>query len=292
MATKAHAEKVKTEVNGTHAEDYRIVQCRFCKVFHKEGKPCECASIKGDEVKPWLTVEALRKYDDETLERVNARQVLISEATYKSEDADAIAKAAKASLKAQYTGLADYIETRRGKRGKPPTPDLFAGQSPDAAPSDADAKSYNGRVHVDAWKLYPIDELTDLPPAVRKALAEGKVKKGTSPGPILTMGDLAEFTAPHPNSGYCRAMSDIAGMGPEKVSKIDDATEAFWKMWNSGGDAKFAREMALDNPAKYGHLFRAEGEVADETQSGANGEMPSDGDDDNSMEGDSDGGEE
>ncbi len=240
-------------------------------------------------IKPWLTPEALQEYDDETLERVNSRQILISEATYKSEDADAIAKAAKASLKAQYTGLADYIETRRGKRGKPPTPDLYANVPHDAGPVADGSKNYNGRVHVDAWKLYPLDKLADLPPAAKKALAEGVVKKGVSPGPILTMGDLAEFTSPSNGSAsYCRAMTDIVGMGPEKVAKLDAATEAFWKMWASGGDAKFAREMAMDNPVKYGHLFRSEGEVADEAQPGTDGEVPCDG----VADADSEGGEE
>ena len=71
----------------------------------------------------------------------------------------------------------------------------------------------NGKVHQIAdWQLYSLAAMTDIPAAVRQALADANLN---------TMGELAEYTKRN-------RLTDIPGVGPAKAEKIEDALEKFW----------------------------------------------------------------
>lgn len=91
------------------------------------------------------------------------------------------------------------------------------------------------------WREYPLERYTrfDLASSVIQKLAEH------SP-PILTVGELADFTQPKAG-GYTPKITDVRGIGKSKVQKIEDAGIAFWSWWNAGGQEDFAREKGLAN---------------------------------------------
>jgi len=128
---------------------------------------------------------------------------------------------------------------------EPAEPNLFSGVKPSAndKPNKADEKDEGKPDHrlENLWREYPLERYTrfDLASSVIQKLAEH------SP-PILTVGELADFTAPKAN-GYTPKITDVKGIGKSKVQKIEDAGIAFWSWWNAGGQEEFAREKGLAN---------------------------------------------
>lgn len=71
-----------------------------------------------------------------------------------------------------------------------------------------------------SWKEFPVAEL-DLPDGIVKSLHEAD---------ISDMGELAEYTA-------TKQLTDLAGIGPGKAAKIEEATMKFWAERNQVSNA-------------------------------------------------------
>jgi hypothetical protein len=91
------------------------------------------------------------------------------------------------------------------------------------------------------WRQFPLERFTQfgLAKSVIAKLAEA------SP-PILTQGDLADYSKPGP-TGWTKPLVDIPGIGKGKAEKIEDAGIKFWAWWGAGGQVEFAKEKGLTN---------------------------------------------
>lgn len=101
------------------------------------------------------------------------------------------------------------------------------------------------------WQRYPLDRLKPhgLTDGDLKALEVCGVPKGRSEPfpPIKTVGDLARFTEPK-GGGFAFKLTDIAGIGPKSVERIEKATTAFWQDWPGELQQLFAVEQGYRRP--------------------------------------------
>lgn len=98
----------------------------------------------------------------------------------------------------------------------------------------------------DLWRAYPIERWTRFGLTSKDVdkLAAGEIKKETGRSPIVTVGDLSNFSAPGAN-GWTRKLADIKGIGAAGADRISEAEARFWKEWRDGGEEQFARERGL-----------------------------------------------
>lgn len=102
--------------------------------------------------------------------------------------------------------------------------------------------------HPDLWREYPIErwEQFGVTPKDIEKLAAGEVKRESGRTPVVTVGDLSNFSTPTA-SGYTRGYADMKGIGAAGADRISAAEMAFWNWWGNGGDTEFARERGLTN---------------------------------------------
>lgn len=62
---------------------------------------------------------------------------------------------------------------------------------------------------------------------------------------LVTVGQLADYTTPN-SVGYCRALTDISGIGEAKAEKIDAAMMEFWKNRPAPAVVPFALETTTE----------------------------------------------
>jgi hypothetical protein len=112
-----------------------------------------------------------------------------------------------------------------------------------ATPAPAQATS-------ELWREYPIARWSvhGLTAKDIEKLEAGEVKRETGRRPIVTVGDLSEFSKPTA-TGYSRNYGDIKGIGPAGAGRLAEAETHFWAWWNKGGQEEFARERGLTNGA-------------------------------------------
>jgi len=89
---------------------------------------------------------------------------------------------------------------------------------PAAAPAEPTATTT-----ADAWRSYRFDDPKHFPAlASQKAIVAKLAENG-----IETIGQMVDFQKPS-ESGWCKAITDIKGIGKGKAEKIELALETFW----------------------------------------------------------------
>lgn len=80
----------------------------------------------------------------------------------------------------------------------------------------------------EAWREVPLAAAIgeSLPPSVLTALTEAGLQ---------TVGQFADFTSQHP-------LTDVAGIGPAKAEKVEQAFEEYWKRQNLDAQVEGAAE--------------------------------------------------
>lgn len=98
----------------------------------------------------------------------------------------------------------------------------------------------------DLWREYPVAAWVKFGLTEKdvEKLAAGEIKRETGRSPIVTVGDLSDFSKPSVN-GWTRKLADIKGIGPGGADRISDAETRFWGWWNDGGERVFAHEKGL-----------------------------------------------
>ncbi len=229
------------------------------------------AKPKGKEKAPaevdYKSPEYLAAYDSETVREGNAQvseiYELKSEWDILHEQAAAKKKAYEQARTAHFT----YVRERMDMRGKKPN-HLFAEAEAretmeKAAPAAKGKKKGSGASKElptapeakgsgwfpdDLWKQFPIERLTDygLKPGDVAALKDATNKKGGEAIPLVLMGDLTLFSTPMEN-GYTRRLTDIKGIGPAAVERIETANGEFFARWPQLAEA-FAVEKGYRRP--------------------------------------------
>lgn len=148
------------------------------------------------------------------------------------------AKDAKKALEASRANLRETVRWANTPIAAEPA-NLFSevGDAPKSPAKSGTAAAPNKAIE-DCWRHFPLTRFTQF--GLSNAVIESLGSKG-----IATLGDLADYTKPN-DSGYCKRLTDLDGIGANKVMKIEEATTAFWSMWPSKRDA-FAQELGLFN---------------------------------------------
>jgi hypothetical protein len=97
------------------------------------------------------------------------------------------------------------------------------------------------------WRDYPLDRWTRFGVTAKdvEKMAAGEVKRETGRRPLLTVGDLSEFSQPTAG-GYSRTYQDIKGIGEAGADRISEAETRFWGWWRDGGATEFAAERGMN----------------------------------------------
>lgn len=113
-----------------------------------------------------------------------------------------------------FDGLVEQLLELIRKVKNPPSMPLFDGvPEPNRASSETDVTCTEPQ----AWRSVPLSEaLVGLPEAIVTSLNESNLQ---------TMGELADWTAAY---GGRNKLTDIAGIGPAKAEKIEQALVDFW----------------------------------------------------------------
>lgn len=182
--------------------------------------------------------DRLREYDAETLRLIG---------DWDAEEAEAEArhltlKAQAAEAKKIYEGMvAEHRQMRRHRfasRGKPPEKTLFTGVgADDRVPGDGCLAAGDADPLENLWQEYPLARWTAF------GLTEKQLDKLGSAG-VSTVGDLAAYTRPN-DSGYCKRLTDIAGVGKGTAEKVEEASGLFFAEWNRVLREKFAEERGV-----------------------------------------------
>lgn len=115
--------------------------------------------------------------------------------------------------------------------------------------ADAEHATADPAAENNLWRSYPLDRWTRWGVTAKdiERLAAGEVKHGAAVAPVVTVGDLSDFTHPAPG-GYSRGYGDIKGIGTAGVDRISAGEEGFWGWWRwSGGCEEFVRERGATN---------------------------------------------
>lgn len=107
----------------------------------------------------------------------------------------------------------------------------------------------------DDWRSVPLNSL-GLPAGLLGKLAEANIE---------TMGELSDWTDPTKNSGREKRLTDIKGIGPGAIEKIEAATTQFW---------------AERNKRRAQHVVEEVAEATDATEPNDDEDLVDDGDDD------------
>lgn len=133
---------------------------------------------------------------------------------------------AQAELKSQkksWEGAAEDLE-RILEEELDPKPNLFT-------------PSANGTPAGEEWRETLIAVLA-LPPAIVDSLASAGID---------TIGKLADYTKPN-DSGYCKKLTDIDGIGPGKAEKIEQSLEEFWATRKAAAETEATEADAETDP--------------------------------------------
>lgn len=209
------------------------------------------------------TPEALAAYD--------AATVAEGERLYQQvQDARAALSAAKErtkDLKQMYEAARIAHESHTPDRQK------YRGQKP---PSAHLADQFGSGAKNELWRLFPIGRWTHygaLPGDIKK-LAEGKIKGTSKAHPIITVGDLHDFTQPwksDPSRNY--VYEDIVGLGDAGGERLREANKNFFAEWeNNGLKEDFAREMGVNLDADSTTDGKGSGETP--VPAGGDGDKP------------------
>ena len=104
-----------------------------------------------------------------------------------------------------------------------PPPRTDAASTASATPDDGDD-----------WRSVPLNSL-GLPAGLLGKLAEANIE---------TMGELSDWTDPTRNGGREKRLTDIKGIGPGAIEKIEAATTQFWAERNKRRAAIIVDEVA------------------------------------------------
>lgn len=106
-------------------------------------------------------------------------------------------------------------------------------------------------IPADIWRQYPLSRWERFGVTAKdlEKLAAGEIKRETGRRPLVTVGDLSDFSTPTA-SGYSRGYADVKGIGTAGGDRISEAELRFWAWWNGGGEAEFAAEMGATNGAQ------------------------------------------
>lgn len=142
---------------------------------------------------------------------IEAREA-VAVADEEVEDAKEVLKLAKARHEAAVTRVMRLIDEAR----VPPERTLFDDEPNFRSEPTPSSESQTD----DSWRIVSLNEvLAELPEGIRASLREAD---------LTTMGQLADFTEDNP-------LTDLAGIGPTKAEKIEQALEAFWERWRAAG---------------------------------------------------------
>jgi hypothetical protein len=194
----------------------------------------------------WKSPEALSRYDQETVELINAKHAEVETARQVWNEANEAAKSKKISWQGLSDQLHALIGERQEHRGKPVQRTLFderpaAPDLPDLPAAPADDRLAN------LFREVPIGKLQDFGARSTDVtrLQAGRRKEGPD-FPVNTVGDLADYSANAENPGYERRLSDFVGIGPGAAGRLEEAAEGFYRWWNHGGLAEFAASKGID----------------------------------------------
>lgn len=191
----------------------------------------------------------LAAYDALSVRLITEKQVEVDAAHKEFEEINNEAKALKTKHSGLVESLQALIRERTTGRGKPVQKtllDVAAEAQAEAAAATEPVAEGGPDPLENLWREFPIDRLTihGLTPKDVERLAAGERKNGGETRPILTMGQMADYTANVGGSpGYEQRLSDFKGIGPGGLTRICDAEQLFWRFWNNGGREEFAREM-------------------------------------------------
>lgn len=208
------------------------------------------------------TPEELAAFDADTHKMISRKVDSIQEAKKAWEDLKKETKDSSDRYVQLQAELLTLIAERRASRGKPVQRTLFDFAPPAAPPIEAGAGVVSTSAEADPlehlWRQVPLSHLADpdiglgARPKDIDILNAGEFKNGNTARPLMTMGDLADFTAGVGYSpGYVGQVTDLRGIGPGGAIRIADAATAFWAWWNQrGGKEAFARSKGLIDDVK------------------------------------------
>lgn len=115
-----------------------------------------------------------------------------------------------------------------------------------SADADERAGAEGPAVDPELWRQFPIERWTRFGIAAKdvEKLAAGEVKRETGRTPVVTVGDLSDFTKPTA-TGYSRGYADFKGLGRAGADRLSEAETRFWQYWSAGGEVEFAQERGL-----------------------------------------------
>lgn len=195
---------------------------------------------------------ALAQFDSDTWDLVLEQQGKIKSALAEFQTLNEEAKAAKKVWEARVEELSKLIDERQEQRGKPVQKTLLDF----VRPAEVDVTLVPGvssdeaaDPHEHLWREVSLGKLTDLGcrPKDIQVLTDGVMKNGGNNRPLMTMGDLTDFTGNvGMPAGWENRITDFRGVGPGVATRIGDAASAFWAWWNGPGKAEYITERGLD----------------------------------------------
>lgn len=103
-----------------------------------------------------------------------------------------------------------------------PAAEADAGESAAADNQDAQPAEAEGVVEDESWRLVKIADLNGISSAIARSLEENPKK------PIVTVGDLNDWTEEMGQKGCHSPLTEIPKIGKGKAEKIEEALAAFW----------------------------------------------------------------
>jgi hypothetical protein len=203
--------------------------------------------------------DALADYDQRTWVLVIDAQNLVDACETEYDEANDEAKKKKRKLETAVEDLQKLIRERRDARGKPvqrtlldaipdnPDPPADGDQAVEVVAPAAEAAE-DPLEHL--WREYPLVRLPDLKVEggatvndIQK-MVDGVRKKGLSARPLVTMGDMADYTANKDGSpDFDNRLTDFKGIGDAGNARILASESEFWRWWNlENGRLTYARE--------------------------------------------------
>lgn len=146
--------------------------------------------------------------------------------------------------------LVGYIKERREQRGKPQQKNLFNVYPGIVNPTVATLESNEAADPLELlYRQFPLERFTEwgCRPGDIQRLQDGVLKNGGNNRPLMTVGDLADYSAGvGMPAGWEARLSDFRGIGPGSAQRVLDAEQGFWAWWNNrGGKEAFAAERGL-----------------------------------------------
>jgi hypothetical protein len=187
---------------------------------------------------------ALKAYDDETLDLIDQAERLARETEREWDEKHTEASAAKKKFEKAVEDMRQLVRDRRDGRGKPKSAKLY----PDPDHVEPDDEGEDGDLYDDAdqhcddsaafpavpaaaegdgWKSVPLASL-NIAKGVLKRLAEPVHKQTGKRTPITTLGELAAFNGFPDGPGWEVELLKLEGIGKGKADQVREAVGAFF----------------------------------------------------------------